>query len=219
VILVFLGAPGSGKGTQAMKIAYKYGIPQICTGDMLREAVERKGPLGIKAAKFMNIGKLVPNNIVAKLIEQRIEKDDCKNGFLLDGFPRNIDQAKSLEEMLKQQKRSISGVFFIEVKQDELMRRLTGRRVCSACSKLYNIELNPPKNHELCDECRGSLLQREDDKPEVVLSRLKVYRQETEPLVNYYKNKTFLIPVEGNGKVEDIFQQISQKIDNLLCKD
>lgn len=218
MILIFLGAPGSGKGTQAMKVAEKYNLPQICTGDMLRETVQRKDPLGIKAAEYMNTGKLVPDGIVVDLIEQRIEQDDCKEGFLLDGFPRTIDQAKSLEEMLKHQKRAIAGVFFINVEQKELLRRLTSRRICSKCSKLYNIELSPPKNPELCDECHSPLLQREDDKKEVVLSRLKVYGEQTEPLVDYYKNKTLLISIEGDGKVENIFQQIRKKIDSLLEK-
>jgi adenylate kinase len=219
MILVFLGAPGSGKGTQAMMVSKKYRVPQICTGDMLREAVQREDPLGIKAAEYMNAGELVTDDIVVKLIKQRIEKSDCKEGFLLDGFPRTIAQANSLDEMLKHKERAISGVICIDVEVKELIRRLTGRRVCLQCGRLYHIELNPPENNELCDICKISLIQREDDKPDVVLSRLKVYREETAPLVEFYQRKSLLIPIEGNGKVEKIFQEIAHKIDVLKKED
>jgi adenylate kinase len=219
MILVFLGAPGSGKGTQAMMVSEKYGLPQICTGDMLREAAQRKYPLGMEAAEYMNAGKLVPDDIVEELIKQRIEKNDCEEGFLLDGFPRTIAQANSLDEMLEHQERAISGVLYINVETKELLRRLTGRRLCMQCGQLYHLELNPPSNNELCDICNIPLIQREDDKPDIVLSRLKVYKEETTPLIELYQKKSLLITIEGNGKVEKIFQKIARKIDILKEKE
>ena len=219
MILVFLGAPGSGKGTQAMMVSEKYGLLQICTGDMLREAVQRGYVLGIKTAEYMNAGKLGPDDIVEELIKQRIEKNDCEEGFLLDGFPRTITQANSLDEMLKHQERAISGVLYINVETKELLRRLTGRRLCMQCGRLYHLELNPPRNNELCDICNIPLIQREDDKPDVVLSRLKVYQEETAPLIELYQKKSLLITIEGNGKVEKIFQKIARKIDVLKEKE
>ena len=216
MILIFLGAPGSGKGTQATMTAEKYRLPQICTGDILREAVQRKEPLGLKAVDYMTAGKLVPDDLVIDLIEQRIERANCKQGFLLDGFPRTIEQAQRLEKVLKQRDRALSGIFYIKVDEEQLIHRLTGRRICPQCSKLYHIEFNPPKKDELCDICHIPVVQRKDDSPEVVLSRLEVYRQKTEPLVKYYQKKAVLIPIEGNGKVDEIFREISQKIDGFL---
>jgi adenylate kinase len=219
MILIFLGAPGSGKGTQAMMVSKKYGLPQICTGDMLREAVQRGYPLGMEAVEYMNAGKLVPDDIVVQLIKRRIEKNDCEEGFLLDGFPRTIAQANSLDEMLEHQERTISGVLYIDVETKELLSRLTGRRLCTQCGRLYHLELNPPQNNELCDICNIPLIQREDDKPEVVLARLKVYQKETAPLIEFYQKKSLLITIEGNGKVENIFQKIAKKIDVLKEKE
>jgi adenylate kinase len=211
--LVLIGAPGAGKGTQSKALIEKYGIPQISTGDILRANVKEKTGLGIKAKDFMDRGALVSDELVIKMVSGRLAKADCENGFILDGFPRNTSQADALEVTLSELTKSIDFVIGIEVEQRELVRRLTGRRVCRDCPTTYHTIFNPPTNIDLCDSCGGELYQRDDDKEDVIEARLKVYENETAPLIDYYKNKGLYHAIEGIGSVDEISAAIFNAID------
>ncbi|MDI6828210.1 MAG: adenylate kinase, partial [Armatimonadota bacterium] len=190
--LVLLGPPGAGKGTQALLISEKYGIPHISTGDILREAVKQGTPLGQKAKDYMNKGELVPDEIVIGIVVERIQQPDCNNGFMLDGFPRTVVQAEALDEELRKRKQELDAVLSFEVDEDEIVRRISGRRICEKCGALYNINTEPTTKKEVCDQCGGQLITRPDDEPEAVRRRLQVYKSQTEPLINYYKQKSIL---------------------------
>ena len=197
--IVLLGPPGIGKGTVAVKISKKLSIPHIATGDMLRENVTHKTKLGLKAKSFMDKGLLVPDEVVIEMIKERLKKDDCKNGFILDGFPRTINQAEEIKET------EINKVINMQASDDVIVGRLGRRRVCSKCDFIYNLDFIKPNREGFCDKCSGTLYQREDDKPEAIKERLKVYGEKTKPLINYYKEKGIIADVDGSGTPDEEF--------------
>ncbi len=196
--LILLGAPGAGKGTQAEVISEKLGIPQISTGNILREAVKNGTEMGVKAKGFMESGALVPDEVVIGILKDRIAEDDCKNGFILDGFPRTVPQAEALESMGV----NIDKVISLEVADETIQGRLSGRRVCEKCGASYHVEFNPPKTKGVCDKCGGAAVQRKDDAPETVIERLRTYHEQTAPLVDFYGGKGKLVKVEGQSEVK-----------------
>jgi adenylate kinase len=206
--IVLLGAPGAGKGTQAKMLIEKYKIPQISTGDILRAAVAAGTPLGKEAKAIMERGELVPDKIVLGLVEERLKQDDCKNGFILDGFPRNTAQAEALDKLLNDLKMPLDSALSVDVPKEDLMKRLTGRRTCKNCQQMYNIYYSPPKKEGVCDKCGGELFQRDDDKEETIRKRLDVYEAQTAPLIDYYKKKGILKSVSGVGDIKDIFNKV-----------
>ena len=197
--LIFLGAPGAGKGTQSDIVAEKYGIPTISTGNMIREAIKNNTEMGIAAKSYTEKGALVPDEVVIGIIGERLAKDDCKNGFILDGFPRTVPQAEALDNMGVE----INCVVSIEVSDDKIVERMSGRRSCPKCGATYHVLYNPSKAGDNCDKCGDALTIRKDDAPEVVLDRLNVYHTQTEPLKDFYGKKGVLVLVEGQEKVED----------------
>ncbi len=206
--LVLLGPPGCGKGTQGEKISKKYNIPRFSTGDILRAAIKNGTPLGKKAATFMNRGELVPDELVVDLMAEPIASHS--QGFILDGFPRTVGQALGLVKILEKNGIELDAVVNITVAEDAVVKRLGGRRQCSKCGALYHIEYSPSKKDGVCDKCSGSLYQRDDDKEETIRNRLRAYKNETAPLVDYYK--TIIKNVDGNGKEEEVFSRISSLI-------
>jgi adenylate kinase len=205
---IFLGAPGAGKGTQADKLSAKYKIPQISTGDILRQAVKEKTPLGQKAFLYMQTGKLVPDDLVIAIIKERLKAKDCQKGFILDGFPRTVFQAETLDQVLAQADMTVDHVVYFEVPEDHLIKRLSGRRVCRSCGTNYNIYFNPSPQNSICQKCGGELYQREDDQVETIKNRLKVYQQQTEPVIGFYRNKNRLISINGLGDMDMIFNTL-----------
>ena len=197
--LILLGAPGAGKGTQAEKICEKYGIPAVSTGNIIREALKNGTDMGLKAKSYIDAGKLVPDDIVIGIIKDRLSEDDCKNGFILDGFPRTIPQAEALDNMGI----VIDKVVDIEVPDDKIAARLSGRRVCLKCGATYHLEFKKPAKEGVCDVCGDELVQRKDDKPETVIDRLNVYHEQTEPLKDYYAKTGKLVIVEGQEEVAE----------------
>lgn len=210
--LILLGAPGSGKGTQAKFLVQKYSIPQISTGDILREEVKSGTVLGLKAKEYMDKGQLVPDEVVVGMVEERVKKGDCTTGFILDGFPRTVAQADALEGTLQRMKKALSRVILVNVDEDELVKRLTGRRVCEKCGAGYHVIFDPPKQEGVCDKCQGKLYQRDDDKESTIRNRLKVYNNQTAPLIEYYQKKQLLSMVDGMGSIEEIFGRISKAL-------
>jgi len=205
--LILLGPPGSGKGTQAQKLVERYKVPQISTGDIFRQAVRDQTELGKKAKEYMDRGELVPDQIVVGMVEERLSQPDCKNGFILDGFPRTIAQAEALDELLARRGEKLDAVLEISVPDEEVIKRLSGRRTCRQCGAMYHIEFNPPKEPGRCDKCKGELYQREDDKEEVIKSRLEVYHSQTAPLIEYYQKKGLLKKIDGVGGIKEIFSR------------
>ncbi|MFH1774654.1 MAG: adenylate kinase [Methanobacteriota archaeon] len=201
--LILLGAPGAGKGTQAQKLVKHFKIPQISTGDLLRAAVAKGTDLGKHANEYMTAGKLVPDEIVIGLIQERLKEDDCKNGFILDGFPRTIAQAEKLKEIA-----DIDAVVNIDVDTYILVERLTGRRTCKNCNTVFHMVFNPPKEERVCDACGGELYQRTDDNEKTVRNRVETYNENTAPLIDYYKDSGKLQNVDGRGGIDGIFQNI-----------
>lgn len=206
--LVLLGAPGAGKGTQAKKLVDKYPIPQISTGDLLRAAVAAGTALGKEAKSYMDKGELVPDSVVLGMVEERLKKDDCKKGYILDGFPRNTAQAEALDKMLGGLNMPLTAALSVDVPMEDLMKRLTGRRTCKACGQMYNVYFSSPKKEGVCDKCGGELFQRDDDKEATIKKRLDVYTAQTAPLFDYYKNKGILKSVAGTGSIDDIFGKV-----------
>lgn len=206
--LVFFGAPGSGKGTQARRLMEEYANPQISTGDLLRAAVAAGTALGKKAKSAMDAGKLVADDIVIGMIRERLTQKDTNFGFVLDGFPRSLRQAQALDEMLTQLGKPLHQAILLDVNFDNLIKRLTGRRTCKVCGHLYNIHFSAPKVENVCDHDGGELVQRADDNEETIRSRLKVYQEQTEPLIDYYKQQGKFVAVDGEGRMDDIFQRI-----------
>lgn len=209
--LMFLGAPGAGKGTQAAFVSEKYNIPSISTGVLLREAMAKGTELGLRAKSYMDAGALVPDELVIGIIKERLAEKDCEGGFILDGFPRTVPQAQALDEMGVEMDLVIS----IEVQDDVIVSRMGGRRLCSACDASYHLEHRPPKEEGKCDRCGASLKLRADDKPEVVKSRLETYHRQTEPLKGYYAEKGKLCTVNGEGAIEDITAEIIAAVDKI----
>jgi len=212
--LVLLGAPGSGKGTQAERIAPAFGLPHISTGDILRAAVKAGTELGATAKRFMDSGELVPDEVVIGIIRERLAEPDAARGFMLDGFPRTLEQARALDEMLDQAGRGLTMVLLIDVPEEELVQRLAGRRACRDCGKGYNVVFDPPKVEGVCDVCGGELFQRDDDNEDTVRNRLAVYRAQTEPLIGYYRGKGVLESVFGGGRTPD---QVYGDVERLLA--
>lgn len=206
--LILLGAPGAGKGTQGKNLSERYKIPQISTGDILRANVRSKTPLGLKAREFMDKGALVPDDIVVGMVSDRIREEDAGGGFILDGFPRNINQAEVLESTLANLCKGIDCVIGMEVERKELVRRLSGRRVCRKCGASYHVIFSPPMNIGMCDKCGSEIYQRDDDKEETIEARLAVYEKETLPLVEYYAKKGLYAAVDGIGTVDQITKNI-----------
>ncbi len=206
--IVLLGAPGAGKGTQAKMLIEKFRIPQISTGDILRKAVADGTPLGKEAKVIMDAGGLVSDKIVLGLVEDRVKQPDCRDGFILDGFPRNTAQAEALDKMLAAMNMPLTVALAVDVEKGELMKRLTGRRTCKGCQQMYNIYFTPPKKEGVCDKCGAALFQRDDDKEETIKKRLDVYDTQTAPLIDYYNRKGIMKTVMGAGSIDDIFKKV-----------
>ena len=205
---VLLGPPGAGKGTQAVRLVEKYEIPHISTGDIFRKNIKEGTELGKKAQEYMNAGALVPDELVVDLVKDRLQQDDCKNGFLLDGFPRTIFQAEKLDEFLSESNLKMDIVINLKVEKEALIKRLTGRRVCKDCGASYHIVNIPPKKEGICDVCGQPLVLRDDDKPETVKNRLDVYHKQTQPLIDFYNAKGILKSVDGTVDMKDVFAAI-----------
>lgn len=206
--LILLGGPGAGKGTQAKMMIDKYQIPQISTGDILRAAVKEGTELGKQAKACMDEGKLVPDAVVIGIIEDRLKQPDCQKGFILDGFPRTVPQAEALGATLDKMGSKIDHVLSIDVDEEELVKRLTGRRTCKKCGQMFHIMFNPSQKEGICDKCGGELYQRDDDNEATVRSRLATYNQQTKPLIDYYSNQGLVRQIVGIGSISDIFQKI-----------
>ncbi|BDC36656.1 MAG: adenylate kinase [Candidatus Methanoliparum thermophilum] len=209
--IILLGPPGSGKGTQARFIIEKYGISGISTGDILRDEVKNKTELGLKAKEYMDAGKLVPDDLVIKMVEERLNKE----GYVLDGFPRTLSQAKSLDKILDRINDRIDYVIYIDISEEEIIKRMSGRRICKDCGSVYHLLFNPPKVDGKCDLCEGELYQRDDDKEETIRKRLKVYEEDTKPLIKYYKDKGILRRVDGSKDIEEVKNTIEDIISNI----
>ncbi len=208
--IILLGPPGAGKGTQAKMLIERYGIPQISTGDMLRAAVKAGTQLGLEAKKYMDKGELVPDEVVIGLVKERLQEPDCAKGFMLDGFPRTVAQAEVLDKELEAMGKAIDHVICIEVPNEELIARLTGRRTCKECGAGYHLKFDPPKVDNVCDKCGGELYQRDDDNEETVKARLKVYQEQTFPLIEYYDKQGKLRRIDGVGEIKTIFERITK---------
>ena len=209
-----LGAPGAGKGTQAKRIAAKFSIPHISTGDIFRANIKNNTPLGAKAKSYMDKGELVPDELVIELIMDRFAQDDCVNGYVLDGFPRTIPQAEELDKALKSVNDNLDYAIDVEVPDDNIINRMSGRRACVNCGATYHIVHNPPKVENECDTCNGELILRDDDKPETVKNRLDVYHTQTEPLLKYYTEKGLLYTVDGTQDMDTVFDSICKIVGN-----
>lgn len=208
--IVFLGPPGAGKGTQAKILVERYGIPQISTGDMLREHRAKGTELGKKAQEYMDKGQLVPDEIILGMVKERLSQPDCERGFILDGFPRTVAQAEALDKLLQEMGKKLDFALALVVPDELLVERLTGRRTCKSCGMMYHIKYKPPKEDNKCDVCGGELYQRPDDNEETVRNRLKVYHESTAPLIEYYRKKGILREIDGSKSIEEITQQIIQ---------
>ncbi len=206
--IIMLGAPGAGKGTQAKKIAAKYGIPHISTGDIFRANIKGGTELGMKAKTFMDQGMLVPDEITIGMLMDRIHEADCAKGYVLDGFPRTIPQAESLTEALKGMNESIDYAVNVDVPDENIVNRMGGRRACVACGATYHVQFNAPKTEGICDTCGEKLVLRDDDKPETVQKRLNVYHEQTQPLIDYYEKAGVLKEVDGTKNMEEVFNDI-----------
>lgn len=205
---ILLGPPGAGKGTQAETIVDEFSIPHISTGDIFRKNIKKGTPLGKKAMEYMDQGKLVPDELTVELVKDRLLEDDCKNGFLLDGFPRTIYQADALEDALKSMGQSLDYVINIRVRKELLVERAVGRRICKNCSQTYHMSFNKPSKEGVCDNCGGELLQRKDDTEETVEKRIDVYREQTEPLIDYYTKKRIIVNIDGEKPIAQVGRDI-----------
>ena len=206
--IIMLGAPGAGKGTQAKMIAEKYSLPHISTGDIFRANIKNQTELGMEAKKYMDEGKLVPDELTVKILLDRVANEDCKNGYVLDGFPRTIPQAEVLNKALEDMNDAIDYAIDVDVPDENIVRRMSGRRACVTCGATYHIVHVPPKTENICDKCGSELILRDDDKPETVLNRLKVYHDQTQPLIDYYTAKGVLRTVDGTKDMNDVFAEI-----------
>lgn len=216
--VIFLGPPGAGKGTQAQALAREWGVPHVATGDMLREAVAARTPLGLEAKRHMDSGGLVPDEVVIGLVGERLAQPDAKAGVVLDGFPRTVAQAEALDALFARTGLSLDRVVYFNVSRDELLRRLTGRRVCRACGRTYHVVSAPPKAANKCDACGGELYQRVDDSEATVATRLDVYRKQTSPLLDYYRGRNLLAEVAGEGSVAEVAEAIRKATNQVVSR-
>ena len=214
--LILFGAPGAGKGTQAVELAKRFNLIHISTGEIFRKAIAEHSEMGEIANSYISKGNLVPDDITVKIVKERLAQEDCKNGFILDGFPRTLPQAECLDQICLELNISIDHVIDIEVNEDELIRRLSGRRVCKTCGASYHIDFNPSKVENVCDKCNGELYTRKDDEKESVAVRLKTYKSSTMPLINYYVNKGILVEINGQQEINDVLNEIVEKIGEKL---
>ncbi|WP_044641899.1 adenylate kinase [Risungbinella massiliensis] len=210
--IILMGLPGAGKGTQATRIIEEMNIPHISTGDMFRAAVQEGTPLGLEAKSYMDQGQLVPDHVTIGIVKDRLAKEDCSSGFLLDGFPRTVPQAEALDQLLTELGRELEHVVYIDVKEEELMRRLTGRYICRSCGASYHELFAPAKVAGVCDRCGGELYQREDDKAETVANRLKVNMKQTQLLLDYYQSAGIVVRVDGMQEIDEVTDEILTKI-------
>lgn len=206
--IVLLGPPGAGKGTQAKLIVQKYNIPHISTGDIFRKNIKEMTPLGIKAKEYIDKGQLVPDELTVEIVKDRIKEDDCKNGFLLDGFPRTVVQADALNDVLADLGTKLDYVINIKVDENNLIERLSGRRVCPKCGASFHVVFNPPKVEGVCDYCGAEVIQRADDSEETVKNRLSVYNKQTQPLIDYYTKNGLIKNINGEQDINDVFEEI-----------
>ena len=212
--IVLLGPPGAGKGTQAKSISNKYSIPHISTGDIFRKNISENTPLGVEAKSYMDNGQLVPDEVTINMVKDRLQQDDCKNGYLLDGFPRTVAQAEALQEFLDSRNENLDTALCIEVPSSFILERMTGRRVCTSCGASYHIKFNPPTNDGKCDLCGSDVIQRKDDTEETVKERLDVYENQTQPLIDFYGNKQLLSEVDGTKAINEVFRGICEILGN-----
>ncbi|MFB4165911.1 adenylate kinase [Alteribacillus sp. JSM 102045] len=213
--LILMGLPGAGKGTQAEKIVQKYEIPHISTGDMFRAAIKEETPLGKEAKSYMDAGELVPDKVTVGIVKERLGKDDCKAGFLLDGFPRTVAQAEALEDILSSLDKSLDYVINIDVSREDLEERLTGRRISPTSGRTYHVKYNPPKVEGICDVDGSELVQRDDDKPETVKKRLDVNIEQQQPLIDFYEEKGYLRNIDGDQDINKVFEDIEELLKGL----
>jgi adenylate kinase len=216
--IILLGAPGAGKGTQSERLVAEYAIPQISTGDILRSERKIESDLGKEAAGYMDSGKLVPDDLVIRMAEKRLAQEDCAQGFILDGFPRTVEQADKLAEMLQKSGKTLSAVININVAEDILAKRLLGRRKCPGCGANYNVFFSPPKMAEKCDSCGTALEQRKDDNEETIRQRFEVYQEQTQPLVEYYQSRGVYVEIDGQRPVDEIYANVRQEVERLCGK-
>ncbi|MCM1104826.1 MAG: adenylate kinase [bacterium] len=207
--VIMLGAPGAGKGTQAKMIAERYGVPHVSTGDIFRANIKNGTALGAEAKKYMDAGELVPDELTVRILLDRVAQEDCKNGYVLDGFPRTIPQAEVLDEALQKLGEQVDYAIDVDVPDENIVKRMSGRRACLSCGATYHIEHVPPKTADVCDQCGAALVLRDDDKPETVKNRLNVYHEQTQPLIAYYTKKGILRTVDGTRPMEDVFAAIT----------
>jgi len=212
---LLMGPPGAGKGTQAVILAEKLGIPHISTGDMFRKAVKEQTPLGLEAKRYMDSGGLVPDEVTIGIVRERLAEADCQKGFILDGFPRTVQQAEALDEIMKDLGSALDVAINIDVDEEALISRITGRRMCRQCGKPYHVSFSPSKVEGQCDECGGELYQRDDDKEATVRKRLEVYKEQTFPLLDYYKAKGIMVDVDGNQPKDEVTKTILSIIEDL----
>ena len=209
---IFLGAPGSGKGTQSKRVASELSIPQLSTGDILREAVKNQTAVGVEAKKYMDAGDLVPDEIIVGIIKDRTAESDCEKGFILDGFPRTVEQANALQNMFQQLNQSLDKVVYLEINPEKVVERLTGRRVCSACGAEFHLQFKAPQKEGICDICGKDLMHRSDDHEDKIRNRLKNYEDQTAPLVTYYEDQSVLQKVKAEGDIPEITKSIMAAI-------
>ncbi len=217
--IILLGPPGAGKGTQATNIADEFHIPHISTGEIFRKILKEGTPLGLKAKEYIDKGLLVPDDLTVEIINNRLEEEDCIEGFMLDGFPRTIPQAKALDDRLRTKKTSLDKVINIQVRKKFIVNRITGRRICENCGKNYHTSFNPPKIDGKCDLCGGNLFQRRDDQEETIKKRLEVYINQTQPLIDYYRKKGIIHTINGQQSIEDVFRDIKKIIRGVYNND
>lgn len=208
--IVLLGPPGAGKGTQAKSISNRYSIPHISTGDIFRKNISEGTPLGIEAKSYMDKGQLVPDEVTINMVKDRLTWEDCKNGYLLDGFPRTVAQAEALEDFLASRDEKLDTALSIEVPSNFILERMTGRRVCPSCGASYHVKFNPPTKEGVCDVCGSDVVQRKDDTEETVSERLEVYERQTQPLIDFYNNKNLLSTVDGTKAINEVFEGICE---------
>ncbi|EKU48909.1 adenylate kinase [Staphylococcus massiliensis] len=213
--IILMGLPGAGKGTQASEIIKKYPIPHISTGDMFRKAIKEETELGKEAKSYIDRGELVPDEVTVGIVKDRISEDDAKKGFLLDGFPRTIEQAEALSKILKELDRELDAVINIKVQEEELMNRLTGRRICEICGETYHLVFNPPKVEGICDNDGGKLYQREDDNPETVANRLEVNIKQTKPILDFYKEQNLVKDIDGSKDINEVTEDVISILEEL----